>query len=192
MTEQPIPESTQPMVFPELDDLEPIFTDQKEILLEESMRNLLPSPTGTSAPLLSNPSLTDTLTIFPLFSSQGGNSIIPEPPVENEPQEEVNEETQIPDTYPVQPLRPYRTTHRRGRPKDGPPGRRRDGSTSSSGTTTISRGRISMSRRGPRSRTSTKAPSTTLERATPLPNISESQSSTQREADHAIPSQVQR
>ena len=44
MTEQPIPESTQPIDFPELEDLEPLVADQEEILPEVSKRNLLPSP----------------------------------------------------------------------------------------------------------------------------------------------------
>ena len=96
--EQPNPESTQPVAFPELDDLEPLFSDKEETLPKEPIRNLLPSPTGTSAPLLSHPSLTDILSNFPLFISQAGNSINPAPHVENEPQEKINAEYQIPDT----------------------------------------------------------------------------------------------
>ena len=69
MTEQPIPEFTSPMIFPGLDDLEPLFSDQEEVL-PEPPRSLIPSPSGTSAPLLSSPALTDTLSIFPLFSSK--------------------------------------------------------------------------------------------------------------------------
>ena len=84
MTEHPIPDPTQPVVFPELDDLEPLFSDQVEIILpEEPTRKLLLSPTRTSAPLLSNPYLTVTLSKFPLFSSQAGSSIGPEPSIEN-------------------------------------------------------------------------------------------------------------
>ena len=58
--EQPEEEIQQPVVFPELDSLEPLFSDQEEIL-HEPASSLLPSATGTSAPLLSNPALTDTL-----------------------------------------------------------------------------------------------------------------------------------
>ena len=64
----------QPVVFPELDNLEPLFSDQEEILPEELIRNLLPTLTGTFAPLLSNSSLTDTLGHFSLFSSQTGKT----------------------------------------------------------------------------------------------------------------------
>ena len=56
--------------FFEFDDLEPLFSDQEEIQPQTTTRSLLPSPTGTSAPLLSYPSLTDTLNNFPMFSSE--------------------------------------------------------------------------------------------------------------------------
>ena len=49
MTEQPILYPAQPVVFPELDDIEPLFPDQDEIRPEETTRMLLPSFTGTSA-----------------------------------------------------------------------------------------------------------------------------------------------
>ena len=67
MTEPPIPDLTPQVVFPELDDLEPLFSNQEEIQSEALTRSLIPSPSATSAPLLSNPSLTDTLSNFPLF-----------------------------------------------------------------------------------------------------------------------------
>ena len=55
-------------MFPELDDLEPLLSDQEEIQSETLARSLIPSPSGTSAPLLSNPSLTDTLSNFSLLN----------------------------------------------------------------------------------------------------------------------------
>ena len=68
MTEPPIPDPAPQVVFPELDDLEPMFSDQEEVQSEALTRSLTPSPSGTSAPILSNPSLTDTLSNFPLFN----------------------------------------------------------------------------------------------------------------------------
>ena len=121
------------------------------------MRNLLPSTTETSPPLLSNPSQTDTISKFPLFTSQAWNSVIPEPPVENEHKEGVNEETRIPDANPVQPPTPDRTTLRRGSPRGRPPSRKKRCSPSSSRTTTILRGQFSRSRKSPRTRISTRA-----------------------------------
>ena len=67
-TEPPIPDPAPQVVFPELDDLEPLYSDLEEIQSEALTRILIPSPSGTSAPLLSNPSLTDTLSNFPLFN----------------------------------------------------------------------------------------------------------------------------
>ena len=56
---EPVEESVEEtMVFPELDDMEPLFSEREEILREPA-GILLPSPTGTSAPLLSNPALTE-------------------------------------------------------------------------------------------------------------------------------------
>ena len=62
-----------------------MFSEQDEILPEPA-RSLKPSPTGTSAPLLSNTALTDTLSNFPLFSSRASSSKGPEPIEEDEPQ----------------------------------------------------------------------------------------------------------
>ena len=73
--ELPPAETQQPVVFPDIDDLEPLFSDQKEVL-PEPPQSLLHSPSGTSAPLLSNPALTDTLSNFPLYSSQNGSSMV--------------------------------------------------------------------------------------------------------------------
>ena len=61
--ELPPAETQQPVVFPDIDDLEPLFSDQEEVL-PEPPQSLIPSPSGTSAPLLSNPALTDTLSNF--------------------------------------------------------------------------------------------------------------------------------
>ena len=68
ITEPPIPDPTPQVVSPELDDLETLFSDQEEVQLEMLTETLIPSPSGTSAPLLSNPSLTDTLSNIPLFN----------------------------------------------------------------------------------------------------------------------------
>ena len=70
MIEQPIADLAQQTQFFEFVDLEPLFSDQEEIQPQATTRSLLPSPTGTSAPLLSYPSLTDTLSNFPMFSSE--------------------------------------------------------------------------------------------------------------------------
>ena len=70
VTEPPILDPSPQVVFPELDDLEPLFSDQEELQPETPTRCLIPSPSGTSAPLLSNPYLTDTLSNFPLFGTQ--------------------------------------------------------------------------------------------------------------------------
>ena len=67
-TEPPIPHPAPQVVFPELDDLEPLFPDQEEVQPEMLTESLILSPSGTSAPLLSNPSLTDTLSNFLLFN----------------------------------------------------------------------------------------------------------------------------
>ena len=65
-----------PAVFPDLDDLEPLYSDQEEVQ-PAAPPSLISSPSGTSAPLLSNPSLTDTLSNFPLFGPRSENSISP-------------------------------------------------------------------------------------------------------------------
>ena len=69
-----IEEAQQPVVIPDTDDLEPSFSDQEEVLPEPAP-SLMPSPSRTSAPLLSNSALTDTLSNFPLFSSRTGSSV---------------------------------------------------------------------------------------------------------------------
>ena len=79
-------ETQQQVLFPDLDELELLFSDQEEILPEPA-RSLLPSPSGTSAPLLSKQALTYTLSNFPLFSSRAVSSEGLEPIDENEPQE---------------------------------------------------------------------------------------------------------
>ena len=66
ITEPPIPDPAPQVLFPELDDLAPLFSDQ-EVQPEMLTESLIPSPSGTSAPFLSNPSLTDTLSNIPLF-----------------------------------------------------------------------------------------------------------------------------
>ena len=127
----PSAETQQPLVFPDIDDLEPLFSDQEEVLPEQP-QSLIPSPSGTSAPLLSNPALSDTLSNFPLYSSQKGSSARLELAQEAEPQEENNGEIQEPDRNIEALPTPGRTASRRGRPRDGPLGRRRGSTTSSS------------------------------------------------------------
>ena len=79
MIEPPILDHAQQVVVPELDDIEPLFLDQGEIQPKAPTRSLILLPTGTSAPLLSNPSLTDTPNNFPLFGSRAGSPKDPEP-----------------------------------------------------------------------------------------------------------------
>ena len=183
--DQPIEEPQQPMVHPDIDDLEPLYSDQEEILPEPAP-SLVPSPSGTSAPLLSNPALTDTLSNFPLFSSRAGSSVGLELAEEAEPQEGTGGETQEPgqsmETLPSS----GRTATRRGRPRGRPPGRRRGSTTSS--TRALTRANRSYTRS--RGRVRTRAQSQTLERATTLPNIAESMSPEQREAEQPTSSQA--
>ena len=118
------------MVFPELDDLEPLLSDQEEVLPEPT-NSLLPSPAGSSAPLLSNPALTGTLSNFPLFSSRAGSSVGLEPAEEDEPQKGTDGEDQIPGPTLPTPPTSDRTTRQRRHPRGRPPGRRRGSTTSS-------------------------------------------------------------
>ena len=183
--EQPIEETQQPMVCPEIDDLEPLYSDQEEVLPEPAP-SLVPSPSGTSAPLLSNPALTDTLSNFPLFSSRAGSSVELQLAEEAEPQEGTGGETQEPgqsmETLPSS----GRTATKRGRPRGRPPGRRRGSTTSSSRALTRAHRPYTRSR----GRVRTRAQSQTLERALTLPNIAESISPEQREAEQPTPSQA--
>ena len=182
---QPIEEVQQPVVFPDIDDLEPLYSDQEEVLPEPAP-SLVPSPSGASAPLLSNPALTDTLSNFPLFSSRAGSSVGLELAEEAEPQEETDRGIQEPgqsmETLPSS----GRTATRRGRPRGRPPGRRR-GSTTSSSRTLARAHRLYTRARG---RVRARAQSQTLERAMTLPNIAESISPEQREAEQPTPSQA--
>ena len=85
VTEPPILDPASQVMFPELDDLEALFSDQEEIQPEAPRRSLIPSTSESSAPLLSNPSLTDTINNFPLFSPRTGSRRSPEPLVEAKP-----------------------------------------------------------------------------------------------------------
>ena len=111
-----IEEAQQPVVFPDIDDLEPLFSDQEEVLPEPAP-SLMPSPSGTLAPLLSNPALTVTLSNFPLFSSRAGGSVGLELVEEAEPQEgtdrQIQEQGQSRETLPTS----GKTTSGRGRHK---------------------------------------------------------------------------
>ena len=93
MTESSIPDPIPQAVFPELHDLEPLYSDQEKIQPEtKPTGSLVPSPSGTSAPLLSNPSLTDTLSNFPLFDPQAEQPSAPELLAETEPPQETEAE----------------------------------------------------------------------------------------------------
>ena len=183
--DQPIEEPQQPTVHPDIDDLEPLYSDQ-EVVLPEPAPSLIPSPSGTSAPLLSNPALTDTLSNFPLFSSRAGSSVGLELAEEAEPQEGTDREIQEPgqsmETLPSS----GRTATRRGRPRGRPPGRRRGSTTSSSRTLTRAHRPYTRAR----GRVRARAQSQTLERAMTLPNIAESIPPEQREAEQPTPSQA--
>ena len=183
--DQPIEEPQQPMIHPDIDDLEPLYSDQEEVLPEPAP-SLVPSPSGTSAPLLSNPALTDTLSNFPLFSSRAGSSVGLELAEEAESQEGTDREIQEPgqsmETLPSS----GRTATRRGRPRGRPPGRRRGSTTSSSRTLTRAHRPYTRAR----GRVRARAQSQTLERAMTLPNIAESISPEQREAEQPTPSQA--
>ena len=172
------PPMTSPsqVVFPEVDDLEPLFSDQEEILPPTLTESLIPSPSGTSAPLLSNPSLTDTLSNYPLFNQQTKDPNEPTDPIQTtEPQEHnVGPDNQITSQNP-----PPTTTNRRGRPRGRLPGRRNQLPKSSSGTTTSFRRPTTRHKRGPRTRFSSRTTPRTLDRAMTLPQIPESSTPTQ-------------
>ena len=190
MTEPLIVEPVPHLVFPELDDLEPLFSDQEDIHPEAPSKIMIPPPSGTSAPLLSNSSLTDTLSNFPLFSLRTGNSSGPEPLIGAEQPQEAERESETqnpnPNHFPALP----NTSNRRGRPRGRSPNRRRNHTTSSSKTRASSRGPTARPRRGPRTRVSTRAPPRTLDRARTLPEISEDLSPDQPGTEKGIFSQA--
>ena len=174
--EPPPMNSPSQVVFPELDDLEPLFSDQEEIQPPTFIEGLIPSPSGTSAPLLSNPSLTDTLSNFLLFIPQtrDPNQSAPSAPTADPQEPNVDLDNQIANQSP-----PPRTSNRRGRPRGRPPGRRNQLPKSSSGTTTSSRRPTTRLRRGSRTRFSTRAPPRIHDRAMTLPEVPESPDPTQ-------------
>ena len=183
--DQPIEEPQQPMIYPDIDDLEPLYSDQEEVRPEPTP-SLIPSPSGTSAPLLSNPALTDTLSNFPLFSSRAGSMTGLQTIEEPEPQERTDRE--IPEPRHSMEASPSsgRTVSRRGRPRGRPPNRRR-GSANSSSRALASTHRPYTRSRG---RLRIRAQSQTLERAMTLPNIAESLSSEQPEAEQTTTSRA--
>ena len=123
---------------------------------------------------------------FPLFSSRAGSSVGLELAEEAEPQEGTDREIQEPgqsmETLPSS----GRTATRRGRPRGRPPGRRRGSTTSSSRTLTRANSPYTRAR----GRVRARAQSQTLARAMTLPNIAESISPEQREAEQPTPSQA--
>ena len=133
-TEPPNPYPTPQLVFPEVDDLEPLFSDQEEIQPETLTNSLIPSPSGTSAPLLSNPSLTDTLSNFPLFN-----------PSEQEPlalpgqSQKAGTEQESRNLDTLSPPIPPTNTNEGGRPRGRHTNCRNHRTTSSSKGTTSSR-----------------------------------------------------
>ena len=154
--------------------------------MPEPPQSLIPSPSETSAPLLSNPALTDTLGNFPLYSSQNGSSVRLEPVEEAETPEGNDRKNQESDrNIEVLPT-PGRTASRRGRPRGRPLGRRRGSTTSSSRA--LTRPNRPYTRSG--GRTETRAQSQTLERAMTLPNIAESISPEKLEAQPPTPSKA--
>ena len=140
ITEPPIQDPAPQVVFPELDDLEPLFSDQEEVQPETLTRSPIISPSGTSAPLLSNPSLTDTLSNFPLFNPQVRSPNEPTPFATTEQPQEINieDEGQNSDPHPL-PAQPNNANRRR-RQRGRPPGLKKQHTTSSSRTTISSRG----------------------------------------------------
>ena len=116
--EMPPMNSPSQVVFPELDDLERLFSDEEEIQPPTFIESLIPSPSGTSAPLLSNPSLTDTLSNFPLFNPQtrDPNQSAPSAPTADPQEPNVDLDNQIANQNP-----PPRTSNRRGRPRGSYP-----------------------------------------------------------------------
>ena len=175
--EPPVPDSLPQAVFPELDDLEPLYSDQEDIRPEiYPTGSLVPSPSETSAALLSNPSLTDTLSDFPLFESRTEQPSGPEILAETETPQKTDGEGEASgqnlDQYSAQPS----IVNHRGRPQGRPPGRRGSRTTPSNKTTALSRGEATRPRRGPRTRVSTRPPPRTLGRSMTLPEIPESQS----------------
>ena len=183
--DQPIEEPQQPMIYPDIDDLEPLYSDQEEVRPEPTP-SLIPSPSGTSAPLLSNPALTDTLSNFPLFSSRAGSLTGLQTIEEPEPQERTDRE--IPEPRHSMEASPSsgKIVSRRGRPRGRPPNRRR-GSANSSSRALASTHRPYTRSRG---RLRIRAQSQTLERAMTLPNIAESLSSEQPEAEQTTTSRA--
>ena len=107
---------TPQLVFPEVDDLEPLFSDQ-ETQPETPNKSLIPLPSGTSAPLLSNPLLTDTLSIFPLLEPSEQEPLALPGQSQNASTEQ---ESQNSDTLP--PPIPPSTRSKRGRTRRRPPG----------------------------------------------------------------------
>ena len=137
---------------------------------------MIPSPSGTSAPLLSNPSLTDTLSNFPLLNQHTKD---PNESTDSNQTTEPQGHNVGPDNQITSQNPPPTTTNRRTRPRGRPPGRRNQLPKSSSGTTTSSRRPTTRPKRGPKTRSSSRTAPRTLDRAMTLPQIPESSTSTQ-------------
>ena len=79
MTERPIPEVQQPLVFAELDDVESLFPDP-----EEPTQSLLAASTGTSAPLAIETVTHGYAQQLPTIQFPSWNSTQPDCSAENE------------------------------------------------------------------------------------------------------------
>ena len=132
---------------------------------------MIASPSGTSVPLLSNPSLTDTLSNFPLFEPSKQEPLALPGQLQNASAEQ---ESQNSDTLP--PPIPPSTRSERGRTRGRPPGRKNNRTTPSKKGTTSSRKPPFRPKTGPRTRLSTRALPGTHDRAMTLLEAPESQS----------------
>ena len=157
MTEPTILDPAQQEVLTELDDLEPLFSDQEKIQPEVPTRSLIPSTTGTSAPFLSNRSLTDTRSNFPLFGSQAGSPKGPELHTEDEPPQDANKEGGAHDQIPFQHY-PVSRTGEVDQEADHLVAKMRATHPQVKPQHRLKRGPATRPRRGPMTRASTKAP----------------------------------
>ena len=156
----------QPIVFPDLDDLKPLFSDQEEIQPEPARRLIL-SPSGTSVSFLSNTALTGILSNFPLFSSRAGSLEGLGPTDEIEPQERADMKVQAAGQSPATLPTSDKTLRERGRPR----GKYRGRKSTISSSRAIARGNRQYTRS--RGRVRTRAQHRTLERAIPYQTLRE-------------------
>ena len=111
-------ETQQAVAFPDLEDLEPLLSDQEEILQNQRVAWQLHHQERSHNCCRTQP--WQTLANFPLFSSRAGSLEGPESTDENEPQEETDREVQAPGQSPATMLTPDRTVRRKGQPRGQP------------------------------------------------------------------------